>query len=408
MKILMLSSIFPYPPTNGRIELRTYHLLKYLGSHHQVTLATQVPPNISGQDLETLRELVEELAIFPQVKPNPEEEGLLETAKRLATFIGQKKPPNVLSGYSTAMQQWVDEAVGTRDFDALCSEHSWSEIYVRPEWREQLGTVINIHRSLYGVCKHQLETHTSDNKLGDRLNLPLLRGYEEEYCDKFHIIVVMTEEDRKTLKELNPENKIAVIPNGVDLNLFPKRIANTGGQRIVLTGMMDNKANIDAAKFFSQEVFPEILARYPEATLEIVGGRPVEEVSALAELPSINVTGDVKSITEYLHWATVCVIPTRRGLGLQNKTLEAMAAGIPVVGSDRALAGLAVDGANVPLRAMRANNIEEYVYAIGRLFAEPKLREKLSVNGRALIKKEYTWQDMCQRYEQAILETIKM
>ncbi len=93
MKILMLSSIFPYPPTNGRIELRTYHLLKYLGSHHQVTLATQVPPNISGQDLETLRELVEELAIFPQVKPNPEEEGLLETAKRLATFIGQKNPP---------------------------------------------------------------------------------------------------------------------------------------------------------------------------------------------------------------------------------------------------------------------------------------------------------------------------
>ena len=408
MKILMLSSIFPYPPTNGRIELRTFHLLKYLGSHHEVTLATQVPPDISGEHLEALRELVDKLVIFPQVKPNSEEEGLLETAKRLATFIGQRKPSNIISGYSTAMQKWVDEAVNTRDFAAVCSEHSWSEIYVRPEWREQLGTVINVHRSLYSFCKHQLETDTSENKLGDRLNLPLLRRYEEEYCSKFHTIVVMTEEDRKALKELNPENKIAVIPNGVDLNLFPKRISNAGGQRIVLMGTMDNIANIDAAKFFSQEVFPEILARYPEATLEIVGARPVDEVLALAELPSINITGEVKSMAEYLHWATLCVVPTKRGLGLQNKTLEAMAAGIPVVGSDRALEGLTVDGANVPLRAMRANKIEEYVYAIGRLFAEPKLREKLSENGRSLVETEYTWLGVCQRYEQTILETIKM
>ena len=114
-------------------------------------------------------------------------------------------------------------------------------------------------------------------------------------------------------------------------------------------------------------------------------------------------------MTEYLHWATVCVVPTRRGFGLQNKTLEAMAAGVPVVESEskaplreRALLGLKVDRANVPLGAMRANTLSEYVYAIDRLFAEPKLREKLSTNGRTLVETEYTWERIGQRYENVI------
>ena len=402
MKILMLSSIFPYPPTKGRIELRTFHLLKYLGARHEVTLVTNCLSGVGSEEVAALRELVQELAVFPQVQSITEHEGLLNQAKHLTTFLGQGKPPQVLSNYNPAMQEWVDKAIADREFAILTAEHSMSEIYVRPEWRRQLGTVVNIHHSLYGIRKHEVETHTGKNELANRLNLPLLRRYEESYCAKFNSIVTVTEDDRKFFKELNPESKITVIPNGVDLNLFPKRVSNPGGHRIVLMGAMDNSANIDSARFFSLEIFPEILHRYPEARLEIVGARPVPEVLELAKLPNIKVTGEVKSMVEYLHWATVCVVPTLRGFGLQNKTLEAMAAGVPVVGSDRALLGLKVDGANVPWRAMRANKLEEYVYAIGRLFVEPKLREKLSANGRTLVEKEYTWEKIGQRYENVI------
>lgn len=402
MKILILSSIFPYPPIKGRIELRTFHLLKYLGARHEVTLVTHRPSGVRSEEAAALRELGLELVVFPQVQWDIQEEGLLNQAKHLTTFLGQGKPPQVLSNYNPAMQEWVDKAIAKVEFAVLTAEHSMSEIYVRPEWRGQLKTVVNIHHSLYGICKHEVETHTGKNELANRLNLPLLRRYEESYCAKFNSIVTMTEDDRKLLNSLNPESNITIIPNGVDLNLFPKRVSNPGGQRIVLMGAMDNSANIDAARFFSLEIFPEILHRYPEARLEIVGARPVPEVLELAELPNIKVTGEVKSMTEYLHWATVCVVPTRRGFGLQNKTLEAMAAGVPVVGSDHALLGLKVDGAKVPWRAMRANKLEEYVYAIGRLFAEPKLREKLSTNGRTLVEKEYTWASLGQRYEHVI------
>ncbi|MEM8780085.1 MAG: glycosyltransferase family 4 protein, partial [Cyanobacteria bacterium P01_G01_bin.49] len=187
--------------------------------------------------------------------------------------------------------------------------------------------------------------------------------------------------------------------------VFPKRRQNQNGRRIAFFGAMDKPANIDAACFFSLKVFPKIRQRYPEATLDLVGSRPVTEVLKLDEISGVHVTGQVPDVLDYLHQTTVCVIPLRKSQGTKMRTLEALATGTPVVASDYGLEGLAVDGPGLPLGAMRANEIDEYVYGIGRLFQEPKLREKLSHNGRALVEKEYTWEKMGQRYEQVVLDS---
>ncbi|NEP26044.1 glycosyltransferase family 4 protein, partial [Moorena sp. SIO3I6] len=219
-------------------------------------------------------------------------------------------------------------------------------------------------------------------------------------------LVVTTPEDQSQIAAYKPSGKIVVIPNGVDLTQFPQRTADPGGHRIVFIGAMDNRANIDAVSFFSLEVFPAIKERYGDATLDLVGARPVPAVLELAELSGITVTGRVPSMVEYLHQATICVVPMRTGFGIKNKTLEAMAAGVPVVGSDRGLEGLAVDGANTPLRALRANHVQEYISAITRLFEDPQLRAKLSQNGRLLIEDEYTWDRASQCYEQALTQSV--
>jgi glycosyltransferase involved in cell wall biosynthesis len=165
---------------------------------------------------------------------------------------------------------------------------------------------------------------------------------------------------------------------------------------------MDNRPNIDAARFFSLEVFPAIKQRYPEARLELVGANPVQSILELEELSGITVTGRVPSMVDHLHKATVSVVPMRAGCGIKNKTLEAMAAGTPVVGSDRALEGLSVDGGDVPLRALRANEPTEYVYAVSRLFEDRQLRKQLSENARSLIEKKYTWERAGKLYEQVL------
>ena len=406
MKILMLSSIFPYPPTKGRKQLRTFHLLKYLNNSHQVTLVTQSDETISDEAIEILKSQVAELVVFPKEQAG-ESASMIAKAKRLGKFIQQGTPPEILKTYSTAIASWVKQAVELNNFEVIVCENSIDEIYLNADWRETIGTVINIHSSEYGRYKQQLETGDSENELKDTINLGLLRRYEQGYLRKFSQIITVTSKDKRIIKELEPQTPITIIPNGVDLAKFPRRQRDCGGQNIVFVGNMDRPANINAVRFLALEIFPAILERYPEATLKIVGARPVAEVRELNSLPHIEVTGEVESVVEYLHQATMCVLPMRQGFGLKNRTLEAMAMGIPVVGSDRALSGLEVDGASIPLRAMRANKLEEYIYAIGRLFAEPKLREKLSVNGRSLVENEYTWKKLGQRYEQVLLDAYK-
>jgi len=400
MKILMLSSTFPYPPMRGGTQGRTFNLLKFLKSNHAVTLITQRSQDVTDSEIEDLRQWVDELVVFPP--PVAAKEGILPKLQRFGQFWQRGTPPNVLYLYSPEIQNWVDRAVADGKFEVITCEHSVNEIYVRPQWQQQLRTVLNVHSSLYRTCQNQLETQTSDNQLRDQLYLPLLRRYEQRSCSKFSAIVVTTDEDYQQIQAFAPPGEIYIISNGVDLAQFPYRKKDPGGHHLVFTGGMDYFVNIDAACFFSQSVLPLLQQKYPDITLTLVGSKPAPEVLALAKIPGIKVTGRVPAMADYLHQATVFVAPLRNGFGMKLKTLEAMAAGVPVVGSDRGLEGLVVDGADVPLRALRANQPNEFVDAVTRLFEDPQLRQQLSENGRSLIEQKYTWERAGKLYEQVL------
>lgn len=403
MNILMLSSTFPYPPTRGGTQVRTFNLLKYLSQRHAITLVTQRDIDVTDAEIAGLRDCVDHLVVFDRPPNSGTTAGILKKIQRFGIFLQQGTPPSVLNRYSVEMQAWVNNFVQGGKCDVITCEHSVNEIYVQPHLHKQLKTIVNVHSSVYGSCRNQLATGISENALRDKINLPLLRRYEQNYCSKFSEIVVTTEDDRIQLQEFNPKSKITVIPNGVDLVSFPNRTADPGGHRLIFIGAMDNLANIDAVCFFSNEVLPKIQKYYPEITFDIVGSHPAPEVLALQEKPGINVTGRVPSMVEYLHKATICVVPMRTGFGIKNKTLEAMAAGVPVVASDRGLEGLAVDGASKSLRALRANKPDEYLTTISQLFDNAYLRSELSRNGRQLVETEFTWDIAGKIYEQVCL-----
>ncbi|MEK0180788.1 glycosyl transferase family 1, partial [Microcoleus anatoxicus PTRS3] len=65
MQILMLSSTFPYPPSRGGTQVRTFHLLKYLSRRHHVILGTLRSPDVTDAQIHELRQQVAELAVFP-------------------------------------------------------------------------------------------------------------------------------------------------------------------------------------------------------------------------------------------------------------------------------------------------------------------------------------------------------
>jgi len=404
MNILMISSTFLYPPSKGGTQGRTFNLLKYLSKNHDITVIVQSNADVSDEEVEKLGNFVSELVVFP--RPRDAKTGIIAKLQRLAQFLQTGTPPNVLFGYSQEMHNWIDRAVNSQKFSVITSKHSVNEIYIRPQWQQQIRTVIDVHSSLYQTCKSQLEIGVSSQELRDRLYLPLMGRYEQKTVQKFSKIVVTTDDDQKQMEEFAPNGEIYLIPNAVDLDLFPYRSQDPAGHNLVFIGGLDYWVNIDAACFLAREILPRIQITYPETTLTLVGANPSLEVQELTKLKGVIVTGRVPSMTTYLHQASVAVIPLRTGFGMKFKTLESMAAGVPVVASDRGLEGLTVEGNNVPLAALRANSIEEYCTAVSSLFESAELREKLSRNARKLIEYNYTWQQAAGKYEQVLTADI--
>jgi glycosyltransferase involved in cell wall biosynthesis len=298
------------------------------------------------------------------------------------------------------MMEWIDGWVSLGNCEAITCEHSVNEVFVRPTYRQQVArVVVDIHSSLYGTIRNHLDMGTEEKPLRDRIYLPLLRRYERGYVKKFTDLVLTTQEDRQFFEPIAGSTPLHVVPNGVDLAVFPYRSKDPGGRTVVFVGAMDYIANVDTARYLAVEILPRLRQRYNDATLLLVGGKPTAEVKALAQHPGVTVTGRVPAVVAYLHRATVCVIPMRIGFGIKNKTLEAMAAGVPVVASDRGLEGLAVDH---PQRALRANSTDACVNAISRLFEDSELRAALSQRGRALIESSFCWDHSGQQYEKIL------
>ncbi|MEB3211094.1 MAG: glycosyltransferase family 4 protein [Leptolyngbyaceae bacterium] len=407
MRILMISSTFPYPPSRGGTEIRTFNLLKYLNQFHDVTLVTQRHADVSDEDMQQLASYVRQLKIFDLAKDARSHGGPLGKIGRFVSATASGTPPNVLHRYSPDMQQWIDTQVETGAVDIITCEHSVNAVYIRPSYKKSVRTILNIHSLIYNWMLNHLHMNASDYALRDRLYLSTVKRYEKRYQQQFSHGVVTTSDDQDELIKLCPHLESTIVANGVDLNLFPLRSRDPGGLELVFVGAMNSSHNIDAAKFFVNSVMPLLREKYPSIHFTIVGASPTPAVEALAKQEGVTVTGKVASITDYLHRAVIAVVPLRAGFGIKNKTLEAMAAGVPVVASDRGLEGLEVDSSTVPLRALRANEPQEYVAAIRHLLDDPDLRASLSINGRSLVEHTFSWDKAGRDYESVLTQTAK-
>ncbi len=397
MKILMISAVLPSPDSYSSIPIRTFNLIRHLSHRHDVTLVAQKSDMASDRYIETLSEWLEELVIFTHHQELPSR-GLVNRAKRVGQLLKEGRPKSVLSYYSPQMQQWIDQKIAEKQFDVVSCEGSINETYIRREWQSQLKMVVNIHGSLYGTSEKYLERSISAKKsFKEQLNVPILRRYEKQYCSKFSALVTTTNEDKRYIQQLETEKPIKVVPNGVNLDLFPTRNYAPEGYQLIYISHQEEFTIPEEVNWLCQWIFPEIKKRYSQVSLKLV--RIPSNLSSWGNSPGIEVAPSEASLPNLLQESTVCVLPIQAGLGMKAVTLQAMASGVPVVGSDRALEGLKVDGPSAKLSAMRANALEEYIYSIGRLFQQESLRERISQNARALVEKSHNWETIAQQYE---------
>jgi len=183
--------------------------------------------------------------------------------------------------------------------------------------------------------------------------------------------------------------EVAVVPNGVDLDRFPRfPLDQADPAALVFVGAMRYRPNADAARWFVEHVFPRVRTALPTATFTIVGADPPPGVLALGSVPGVCVTGTVPDVRPWVERAGMVVVPLRAGGGTRLKILEAFAMGRPVVSTRLGAAGIdAADGEHLLL----ADTPDGIAAAITRLAADAPLRQALTDRAYALVRERYQW-----------------
>ncbi len=384
MKILILTPVFPYPPYAGS-DIRNFNFIKYLSEKNEITLISFIE---SVEDEESIKKLSEYCSQIELVKR--EKRSKLRRFIRLLFF---RMPDLNYYYYSKEMKKKILQLVELYNFDIIQFESSRMGYYIA-------DLEVN---SLKILDQHNVEFLLTKRGAG-RLKLSLLekfawsmewnklRQYELSLCKKFDRCLAVSKLDMKILEELIPDLKIDIIPNGVDCEYFYP--SEEDGENLIFTGMMESTTNVDAVMFFCEEIFPLVLKIYPQMKFYIVGKKPPDIVTRLADGKNVFVTGWVKDVRPYISNSIIGVVPLRIGSGTRIKILEAMAMGKPVVTTALGCEGLEVtNGKDIII----ADEPSLFANKVIQLIKDRDLRKQIGREARKLVKEKYDWKSIIER-----------
>ena len=230
------------------------------------------------------------------------------------------------------------------------------------------------------------------------------RAYEREQLLRFRHILVTSERDRQALLALAKEipgglekkalAHIAVLPHGIDRQYFRQYMGSRWPETLTFSGKMSFHANIAGALNLVKHIMPRVWQQRPSVRLIIAGSNPPASLRRLASDPRIMFTGDVPDIRPYIAQAQIAVSPLPYAVGIQNKVLEAMALGTPVIASSHAVAGLrATAGDDVQV----ADEPDTFAAAILHLLDHRALRHDCRERGLAYIARHHNWNDIIEQ-----------
>ncbi len=388
--LLFISHRFPYPPNRGE-KIRAFNVICHLATRYRVLLGCLVDQESDWQHLDVLRGICAEVGAFPIDKRvqkwralariRPGRPLMLDyyASRGLRTWVDgavARERPDILYLYTTAMAPYGLRHAGRRILDMTdVDSEKWAEyargarLPMRLVWAREARTLLAYERRAAMACERTF---------------------------------LVSEPECRRFIELAPETEGRVVPveNGVDLQRFAPDLAfdtpfTEPGPHLVLVGNMDYWPNADAAGWFAREVLPLIRAATPGARFHVVGADPGPDVLALKTLPGVRVTGRVPDVRPYVAHADSVVAPLRIARGIQNKVLEGMAMGRPVVATPQAFEGVNAQPGHDLLVGEDAATFAALVVEVLR-GAHPEL----GAAGRMAVERRHTWVASMQRLDE--------
>jgi glycosyltransferase involved in cell wall biosynthesis len=386
LRILILASELPYPPTDANRAV-VYNLLRHFRNKHDVTMLAMTSGD-KAEDVAVVRGLVNELVLV-------EHSVAKTTARRLLSML-TIWPFGVLLYRNKEYAAALEHMLRRKNFDVIIGGHInmaqyTAEVENTPKiiapldavslyYKRQLGLTLNPAAFLYSLLQYWK-----------------VRRYESRIYRLYDACVLVARRDAEVIGELCPGLPIYFAPSGTDVP-GPKDAAKIPFA-VGFSGVMDYPPNVDAAAHFAHDIFPLVRKRVPGATFHVVGKNPSAEVRALERHDGVVVTAEVPDVKEYLRQVQVFVCPMRLGAGMKMKIIEAMAVGLPVVSTTRGAEGMDfVAGRDF----IAADEPEEFAAAVVRLLLDEGLREEYGRWGRQAVERAYTWDAHARAWEEIV------
>ena len=389
MNILYVCHRFPFPPKRGG-KIRPFNMIRHLGqAGHQVTVCSLAR---SPAEAEEGRGIAPHCAAF--------EMGMVSDPLQWARMVARlplTTPSSMGYFYSPDLAAKVRK---------LLAQQTWDLIFVHcSSVAQYVEHVTDVPKILdFGDMDSQKWLEYARIK-----PFPLSLGYqfeglkmlaaEKRLAAKFDLCTATTKAEWQTLNGYNTGAATDWFPNGVDAGFFSPDGSAYDPDTISFIGRMDYYPNIECMQRFCSQVWPLLQGARPTLKLLIVGADPVPEVLALAKLPGISVTGSVPDVRPFVRQSAVNVAPLAIARGTQNKILEAMAMGVPVVTTSLAAGGV---DAEPERHLLVADSPADTAAAVLHIVNNPAERARLATAGRERMLSHHDWSRSMLRLDSII------
>jgi sugar transferase (PEP-CTERM/EpsH1 system associated) len=385
LKLLFVANRIPFPPYRGD-KLKIFNLAKQLGKAHRLKLISFYQHPSEKKYQKNLEEHFDEVVLIYQ----PKSKSVLECIKA----IPQKMPFQIAFFRNANFQKALDKMLDQNDFDAIHTQHLRMSQYTQ---HLNVPVVLDLPDaySMYWERRKQLK-RSWYNRFFDFFESRRVIQYEK-VVEQYPLSLLCSVEDLKHMKKTHPNARFGLLRNGVDLDTF--RFANHDydhNHTLLFTGNMDYAPNVDGVVHFVKNLLPKIREQYPKVVFKIVGQRPVKTVLDLQK-DGIEVTGFVEDLSVAYNEASILVAPLRFGAGTQNKVIESMAMGLPVVCTHIGFEGLEIESGQ---GAIKTESDEDFIHQVIKLLEDPELRQKVGLAGRDKAINSYGWKAQSNQLEQ--------
>jgi glycosyltransferase involved in cell wall biosynthesis len=376
MRILFVLPELPYPPFTAT-QARPLTLLRAAARAHEIAVVGAAPDDA---DLSLVRELSSELVVAPSSEADPVRRRTLAAGRKLVSPV-----PLVSAGRSRVVAGLVDDLARRWAPDAVLGETLYAAHYRLPD----VPLVVDLPEVPSGLCESAAIAHPL-RYLPANLQAATSRRFERTLLDAT-VPVTVNDGDRERLATLGIESYTVPLAVGIppEEALYERaaEARHDSAVRLLFIGSFVHASNRDAARWLVRKLAPELRSeRVPFAL--VIAGLHAPAWLRKAAGAGVTVLSDAPDLEPLYRSAEMVLAPLPHGGGTKTKTLEAMAWGLPVIGTPQAFTGLPqLDGEAFvvdpldPLRVARR---------IAALRDDPELRLHLGFAARRYVGAAHT------------------